>query len=93
LSVYLRDKPVFVPVLAGCYTLHQTWSLWASHPCGGFPGKESSSEFAPAPALDPAWISYGEPFHGVVKKDFGFQVIMKVAPAPEETDEKEEKPK
>ena len=35
---------------------------------------------APDPALDPLWISYWEPFHGAVKKDFGFQVTVKVAP-------------
>jgi hypothetical protein len=80
LSVHLRERPLCIPIQPGCYTLHQTWSLWASHPSCGFPGKESSSEFAPAPALDPAWISYAEPFHGVAKKDFGFQVIMKVVP-------------
>jgi hypothetical protein len=42
-------------------------------------GKSASAEFAPDPALDPLWISYWEPFHGAGKKDFGFQVILKVA--------------
>jgi hypothetical protein len=40
----------------------------------------ASAEFAPDPALDPLWISYWEPFHGAAKKDFGFQLTMKVAP-------------
>src|SRR5204863_246480 len=43
------------------------------------PCKSASAEFAPDPALDPLWISYWEPFHGAVKKDFGLQVILKVA--------------
>ena len=33
----------------------------------------------PDPALDPLWISAWEPFHGAAKKDFGFQVTLKVA--------------
>ncbi|HXG12408.1 MAG TPA: hypothetical protein VNK04_21810 [Gemmataceae bacterium] len=38
------------------------------------------SWFAPA-ALNPAWSSYKEPFYGATKRDFGFQVILKVGPA------------
>jgi hypothetical protein len=45
--------------------------------------KGPSAEFAPDPAIDPLWLSYKEPFHGAAKKDFGFQVILKVA---EDTD-------
>lgn len=33
---------------------------------------------ARGPALDALWISYWEPFHGAIKKDFGFQVTLKV---------------
>jgi len=29
--------------------------------------------------FDPLWISYWEPFHGANKKDFGFQVTVKVS--------------
>ena len=32
-----------------------------------------------AGALDPLWISAWEPFHGASKKDFGFQIILKVS--------------
>ena len=42
-------------------------------------GTIESAEFAPDPALDPLWISAFEPFHGAAKKDFGFQVTIKVA--------------
>jgi hypothetical protein len=69
--------PITVPVLAGDYNLHQTFSIAANHSrC--LVGKASSAEFAPDPALDPLWISYWEPFHGAAKKDFGFKVIIKV---------------
>ena len=59
---------------------HQTFHL-AVRNAHGFCGKASSAEFAPDPALDPLWISYWEPFHGAAKKDFGFQVTLKVATA------------
>jgi hypothetical protein len=36
------------------------------------------AELTPDPALDALWIRYWEPFHGASKKDFGFQVILKV---------------
>jgi hypothetical protein len=47
--------------------------------------KRPSAEVAPDPALDPLWISYHEPFHGVKKDTFGFQVILRVVPDTEAT--------
>ena len=58
------------------------------------PCKAPSAEFAPDPALNPLWISACEPFRGAAKKDFGFQVTVKVAddtPAEEEKKEEEKK--
>ena len=68
-----------VPVAAGKYTLHQVFHVGVSNP-RGLCGKAASAEFAPDPALEPLWISYWEPFHGANKKDFGFQVTIKVSP-------------
>lgn len=79
LSVNDHVGPVSVPVLAGTYTLHQTFRVSATHKQGLW-GKAASAEFAPDPALDPLWISYWEPFHGAAKKDFGFRVILHVEP-------------
>lgn len=79
LSVNDHDGPLIVPISAGKYTLHQTFFVGASSPQCILPIKGTSAEFAPDPALDPLWISYKEPFHGAAKKDFGFQVTMKVA--------------
>ncbi len=80
LSVNDHDGPVSVPgVVAGKYTLHQTFAIHASAPKCLVPCKAPSAEFAPDPALDPLWISYKEPFHGAAKKDFGFQITLKVA--------------
>ena len=78
LSINDHDGPVEVPVVAGKYSLHQTFTISAAHPKSILPCKAASAEFAPDPALDPLWISYWEPFHGAAKKDFGFQVTLKV---------------
>src|SRR5262249_57597477 len=71
-----------VPVVPGKYTLRQTFLISAHS--DSWVCKRPSAEFAPDPALDPLWISYWEPFHGVKKDTFGFQVTLKVAP---DTDE------
>ena len=78
LAVNDHDGPRTVSILPGKYALHQTFTISAhtdSVVC-----KRPSAEFAPDPALDPLWISYFEPFHGVKKESFGFQVTIKVAP-------------
>jgi hypothetical protein len=78
LSVNDHDGPKTVPVLPGKYALQQTFTIAAhgdSYLCN-----RASAEFAPDPALDPLWISYHEPFHGIQKASFGFQVLLKVAP-------------
>jgi hypothetical protein len=80
LSLNCREGPAEVPVIKGKYTLHETFSLSATHPKSLLPCKAASAEFAPDPALDPLWISYWEPFHGASKKDFGFQITLRVAP-------------
>jgi hypothetical protein len=79
LSINDHEGPISVPVSAGKYTLHQCFHIAATMPKSFLPCRAPSAEFAPDPALDPLWISYWEPFHGVAKKDFGFQVTIKVA--------------
>lgn len=79
LSVNDRQGPMPVPITAGKFALHQQFGIQAGHRKCLLPCKAASAEFAPDPALDPLWISYWEPFHGAAKKDFGFQVILKVA--------------
>src|SRR6185369_1738716 len=80
LSINDREGPRAVLVEAGSFTLHQVFAVTAAHPRSLRPCKAASAEFAPDPALDPLWISYWEPFHGAAKKDFGFQVSLKVSP-------------
>jgi hypothetical protein len=80
-SVYAQEGPLCVPIQAGCYKLNQAFAIHAVQAKGSLPGHPATAEFAPSPALDPVWIVYKDPFHGVNKKDFGFQVILKVVPA------------
>src|SRR5205085_12501939 len=80
-SLSVNDKcgPVAAVVPVGKYTLREAFGVQAAHPKRLCPCKAASAEFAPDPALDPLWISAFEPFHGAQKKDFGFQVIVRVS--------------
>jgi hypothetical protein len=80
LSINCRNGPITGLAGPGQYVLHQSWCVSASHPANLLPCKAASAEFAPDPGLDPLWISYWEPFHGASKKDFGFQVVLRVTP-------------
>src|SRR5262249_21755861 len=51
LSVNDHDGPLEVPIAAGKYTLHQTFTISATHPKTLIPCKAASAEFAPDPAL------------------------------------------
>jgi hypothetical protein len=92
LSLNNHVGPIEGAIVPGKYTLHQCWSITASHPRSLVGCKAASAEFAPDPALDPLWISYWEPFHGVGKKDFGYQLIVKVVPDTSNADEKKPEP-
>jgi hypothetical protein len=91
LSINDHVGPVSAPISAGKFTLCQTVHFLASNPKCLLPCKASSAEFAPDPALDPLWISYWEPFHGASKKDFGFQITLKVAADGESTESEPKK--
>ncbi|HTU89139.1 MAG TPA: hypothetical protein VMF69_03485 [Gemmataceae bacterium] len=96
LSVNDHDGPYSVPVTAGKYVLRQTFHISTTAHATIVPIKGPSAEFAPDPAIDPLWLSYKEPFHGAIKKDFGFQFILRVAeetePEKPENGAKMEKP-
>ena len=77
LGVNCHGGPVSATIKAGKYVLHGCWTIDASCP-KGFCGKAASADFDPA-ALDPLWISYWEPFHGITKTTFGLVVTLKLA--------------
>jgi hypothetical protein len=80
LSINDHAGPITVPVGAGKHVLLEKINIMAANAHNLKLCKAASAEFAPDPALDPLWISYWEPFHGAIKKDFGFQITLKVAP-------------
>jgi hypothetical protein len=80
LSINDRAEPVAVPIVPGKYTLHQTFTVAAEQACTLACCRAACAEFAPDPALNPVWISYWEPFHGAIKGNFGFQLILRITP-------------
>ena len=77
LTVNCHGGPVTASLKAGKYVLHGCWTIEAMHPHGLGCDKAASADFDPA-ALDPLWISYWEPFHGIGKTTFGLQVTLKL---------------
>ncbi len=75
LSIKDHEGPIAVPVLPGKYNLHAQFDVQVTHPPGIT--KAASAEFAPD-ALNPLWIDAKDPFKGISKKDFGFQLTIKV---------------
>jgi hypothetical protein len=81
LAVNLAEGPVCVPVGPGCHGLHLSLHISASRSRSLCP-HISSAEFAPPPALPPTWIHSPDPFGGVDRSGLGFQVTVRVEPAP-----------
>jgi hypothetical protein len=78
LAVNDRVAPGSVLVGPGPHSLRVAWQLTATHD-KALLGKAASAEFAPDPALDPIWISMKESFHGIPKKDLGFQIVLRLS--------------
>jgi hypothetical protein len=77
LSINDHDGPYEVPITPGKSALHQTFTVSAAHPRTWCPGR-AVAEFGSDSGLDKLWISSHDPFSGASKKDFGFQVTLKV---------------
>lgn len=90
LSIHDREGPIWVTAGPGKYTLHQVFGIAATQDKAVF-AKPAAAEFAPDPAVESDWLSKREPFHGASKKDFGFQVILRIIPE-ENGDEPKSKP-
>jgi hypothetical protein len=81
LSVYNHEGPLYFPVTAGKYTLHECWGFGTTHP--PFCCRGASAEFSPQPSYCPEagtayWFQHFHPFDGTATKDFGYQVTIKV---------------
>jgi hypothetical protein len=81
LSINDRSGPEAALLGGGPHMLHASWRIAASQP-KALLGRSASADFAPDPAVDPLWVGGPrDPFHGLNKKDFGFQVILRLAPS------------
>jgi len=79
LSINDHSGPQTALVGEGLHTLHASWQIAASRP-KALLGRSASADFAPEAAVDPLWVGGPrDPFHGISKKDFGFQVILRLA--------------
>lgn len=87
LSINDKPTPVFGIVSAGCFNLAMAWQINAHN--AGLLDHAASAEFADG-AVDPLWLPAKAPFYGIGKKDFGYQVILKVV---EETVDKKDEEK
>ena len=79
--MYNHEGPLYFPVTAGKYTLHEGWGFGTCHPA--FWCRGASAEFAPHPSYCPEaatayWFQHFHPFDGDATKDFGYQVTIKV---------------
>ena len=82
LAINDRVGPVEAAIVPGKYVFRQMFAIAAAHPERKLPASSASAEFAPEAALDPMWLGLRDPFHAAVKKNYGFQVIIKVVAEP-----------
>ncbi|MGF1581014.1 MAG: hypothetical protein ACFCD0_16745 [Gemmataceae bacterium] len=78
LAVSSSRGPICVPVHQGKYKIIQVFGVSAQRSKGFLPWR-SSVEFAPPPSLPEGWVGNDDPFLGVDKLNFGFQVVLKVS--------------
>jgi hypothetical protein len=77
LAINDHTVPSEMPIAPGAYALRQTFTVSATHPRTWCPGK-AVAEFGSDSGLDKVWIGSHDPFSGAGKKEFRFQVTLKV---------------
>ncbi len=78
LSINNREGPVEIAAAAGCYNLKGTFNISASQTKGVCCNNFAVADFDPAPQFDSAWNDALKPFRAVVRKNFGFKVVLRV---------------
>jgi hypothetical protein len=80
-----REGPVEVVGAPGCYTLQASFGMAVSQGKYMCTRQYAVADFDPAPQLDASWADALKPFRAIVRKNFGFRVIVRVVedlPAP-----------
>jgi hypothetical protein len=82
-SVNLREGPVESPAAAGAYRLTASFRIGVTQGKGVFHRQFAVADFDPAPQFDGFWTDALRPFRAVPRKDFGFQLIVRVVEEPD----------
>jgi hypothetical protein len=77
-SVNTREGPVETVAVPGSYTLKQSFAISVSQGKCVFNRQYAVADFDAAPQLDGFWGDALKPFRAVVRKDFGFKVVVRV---------------
>jgi hypothetical protein len=77
-----REGPIESPATTGSYRLSGTFSIGVTQGKGVWHRQYAVADFDPAPQLDGLWSDALKPFRAVPRRDFGFQVILRVVEEP-----------
>jgi len=78
ISINHQDGPVECKGAVGQYHLNGTFRIGVSQGKGVFNRQSAVADFDPAPQLDAFWSDALRPFRAVPRRDFGFQVVVRV---------------
>jgi hypothetical protein len=81
-SINHREGPVETPAAAGSYRLSGSFSIGVTQGKGVWNRQYAVADFDPAPQLDGVWSDALKPFRAVPRRDFGFQLILRVVEEP-----------
>jgi hypothetical protein len=85
LSINNREGPVETAAATGCFQMKGTFHISAAQTKGICCNNFAVADFDPAPQFDSAWSDALKPFRAVLRKDFGFRVVLRVVEdAPEQ---------
>jgi hypothetical protein len=77
-SVNHRTGPVEAPAAVGSYCLKASFRIGVTQGKGVFHRQFAVADFDPAPQLDGTWADALRPFRAVPRRDFGYQLILRV---------------
>lgn len=81
-SINHREGPIESPAATGSYRLSGSFSIGATQGKGVWHRQYAVADFDPAPQLDGTWADVLKPFRAVPRRDFGFQLILRVVEEP-----------
>ncbi len=82
LAVNYREGPIEAPAVTGMYRLNASFRIGVTQGKGTFNRQFAVADFDPAPQLDGFWAEALKPFRAVPRKDFGYQLIIRVVEEP-----------